>query len=158
MLFHVWSVGLFLCLCFECPLQPFYQAVCKTSFTAATISPPCRSLPEESHLLQSFSNSLLLSICLYFAQCVLYLLTFLLFLGGWVGFYFSHWCLGRRKVHGEDLAVWLTTAPLSSAALVVCATGPHPVDPSQTFNKLAALVTMPPPLPLQPPICPRASP
>lgn len=43
---------------------------------------------------------------------------------------------------GEDLAVWLTMAPLSSAPLEVCAARPHPVDVSLTFNKLVALARL----------------
>ena len=39
----------------------------------------------------------------------------------------------------QDLAAWLTIAPLSLASLVVCVVRPHPVDALLTFNKLVAL-------------------
>lgn len=44
----------------------------------------------------------------------------------------------------QDLAAWLTTAPLFSATLaVVCVVRPHPVAASLTFSKLVALATTP---------------
>lgn len=67
---------------------------------------------------------------------------FLPSLGGWVVFYFPSLVLKRREVRGEDLVVWLTMAPLSSAPLEVCAARPHPVDVSMTFNKLVALARL----------------
>lgn len=57
-------------------------------------------------------------------------------------FYFPSLVLKPREVRGEDLALWLTMAPLSSAPLEVCAARPHPVDVSLTFNKLVALARL----------------
>lgn len=139
----VWSVGLLLCHCFEysclstrlCPRHPLQLS-----------QSPLRSLPGGPDLFQSILCSPT-PRSLFCTCCVLHLLMFLPFLGGWTVFCFSAGAYNTGTQGGSGgLADHGTSVP---GCLVVRA-----VDPSQIFSKLAALVMTPPCLPLYFPICP----